>query len=53
MKIVFIKEYLSYPKGLVFEKIDEYNGQRLIGLGVAKKVTGKKQLKKQLNIEIK
>ena len=44
MDIVFIKEYLTYKVGTVLVKIDKLNGERLIGLGVAKinKTTKKK-----------
>jgi hypothetical protein len=44
MDIVFIKEYLTYKVGTVLKNIDKLNGERLIGLGVAKinKTTKKK-----------
>tara|TARA_R110000824_G_scaffold26983_1_gene92160 strand:+ start:317 stop:448 length:132 start_codon:yes stop_codon:yes gene_type:complete len=36
MDVVFIKEYLTYKVGAVLVNIDKLNGERLIGLGVAK-----------------
>tara|TARA_R110000744_G_scaffold266531_1_gene380547 strand:- start:893 stop:1030 length:138 start_codon:yes stop_codon:yes gene_type:complete len=45
MRIVFIKDYLTYKEGFEFEKIDDFNGKRLIDLGVAKKATAKKSKK--------
>ena len=43
MKVVFIKEYLTYKIGQEFVNIDKVNGERLIKLGVCEESKPKKK----------
>ena len=48
MKVIFIKDYLTYKIGQEFVNIDKVNGKRLIELGVCEEVKSKRKKKETI-----